>query len=94
MIRVILPAHLRILARVDGEVRLEIEGAVTQRSILDALESRYPALGGTLRDHVTGSGGRSCGSSPASRTYRTNRRMRRCRPRSPKGRNHFWLLEP
>ncbi len=54
MIRVILPAHLRILARVEGEVRLEIEGAVTQRSILDALESRYPALGGTLRDHVTG----------------------------------------
>ena len=53
MIRVILPAHLRILARVEGEVKLEVEGPVTQRSILDALEARYPALCGTLRDHVT-----------------------------------------
>lgn len=53
MIRVILPAHLRTLARVDGEVSLEVEGEVTQRSLLDALESRYPALRGTLRDHVT-----------------------------------------
>jgi molybdopterin converting factor small subunit len=53
MIRVILPAHLRILARVDGEVNLEIQGQATQRSVLDALEARYPALCGTLRDHVT-----------------------------------------
>jgi hypothetical protein len=53
MIRVILPAHLRILARVEGEVKLEVEGPVTQRSILDALEACYPALCGTLRDHVT-----------------------------------------
>jgi sulfur-carrier protein len=53
VIRVVLPAHLRILARVEGEVRLEIEGAVTQRSVLDALEARHPALGGTLRDHTT-----------------------------------------
>jgi hypothetical protein len=53
MIRVILPAHLRILARVEGEVKLEVEGPVTQRSVLDALEARYPALCGTLRDHVT-----------------------------------------
>jgi sulfur-carrier protein len=53
VIRVLLPAHLRILARVQGEVHLKIEGAVTQRSILDALEARYPALGGTLRDHAT-----------------------------------------
>ena len=53
MIRVILPAHLRILARVEGEVKLDLEGPVTQRSILDALEARYPALCGTLRDHVT-----------------------------------------
>ena len=53
MIRVILPAHLRILAKVDGEVKLEVEGPVTQRSVLDALEARYPALCGTLRDHVT-----------------------------------------
>lgn len=53
MIRVVLPAHLRILARVAGEVTLEIEGPVTQRSVLDALEARYPPLRGTLRDHVT-----------------------------------------
>ncbi|HEX8986269.1 MAG TPA: MoaD/ThiS family protein [Bryobacteraceae bacterium] len=49
-----LPAHLRTLARVDGEVRLDIEGEATQRSILDALEARYPTLSGTIRDHVTG----------------------------------------
>jgi hypothetical protein len=53
MIRVTLPAHLRKLARVDGEVKLAIEGQVTQRSILDALEARYPMLRGTIRDHVT-----------------------------------------
>jgi len=54
MIRVILPAHLRTLARVNGEVELEVEGQVTQRSVLDALETRYPMLRGTIRDHVTG----------------------------------------
>ena len=53
MIRVVLPAHLRTLARVDGEVKLAVEGPVTQRSVLDALEARYPMLRGTLRDHVT-----------------------------------------
>ena len=53
MIRVILPAHLRILAKVAGEVQLDVEGAVTQRSVLDALEARYPMLRGTIRDHVT-----------------------------------------
>ena len=53
MIRVVLPAHLRTLARVEGEVRLEMEGRVTQRSVLDALEARYPMLRGTIRDHVT-----------------------------------------
>ena len=53
MIRVILPAHLRTLARVDDEVTLDIEGEVTQRSILDALEARYPMLQGTIRDHET-----------------------------------------
>ena len=53
MIRVILPVHLRTLARVDGEVTLEVEGEVTQRSVLDALEARYPMLRGTIRDHVT-----------------------------------------
>ncbi len=53
MIRVVLPAHLRTLARVDGEVQLEVEGQPTVCSVLDALEARYPALRGTLRDHVT-----------------------------------------
>src|SRR5436309_2569621 len=53
MIRVVLPAHLRTLAKVTGEVSLEIEGPITQRSILDALEATYPMLRGTLRDHVT-----------------------------------------
>jgi sulfur-carrier protein len=53
MIRVVLPAHLRTLARVDGEVSLAVEGEATQRSVLDALESRYPMLRGTIRDHVT-----------------------------------------
>jgi sulfur-carrier protein len=53
MIRVVLPAHLRTLARVDGEVKLAVEGPATRRSVLDALESRYPMLRGTIRDHVT-----------------------------------------
>jgi sulfur-carrier protein len=53
MIRIVLPAHLRSLARVEGEVTLEVAGTVTQRSVLDALEARYPMLQGTLRDHVT-----------------------------------------
>ncbi len=53
MIRVVLPAHLRALARVDGEVQLEIEGSATQCSVLDALESRYPMLRGTIRDQGT-----------------------------------------
>ena len=53
MIRIVLPTHLRTLARVDGEVQLDVEGPATQRSILDALETRYPMLRGTIRDHVT-----------------------------------------
>ncbi len=53
MIRVELPYHLRTLAKVSGAVQLEVGGAVTQRSVLDALESRYPMLQGTIRDHVT-----------------------------------------
>ena len=53
MIRVVLPAHLRTLAHVDGEVKLDVEGQVTQRAVLDALEASYPMLRGTIRDHVT-----------------------------------------
>lgn len=54
MIRVLLPAHLKNLARVNGEVRLDVAGPVTQRLVLDALEARYPMLRGTIRDHRTG----------------------------------------
>jgi molybdopterin synthase sulfur carrier subunit len=53
MIRVILPHHLRTLARVGAELQLEVEGSVTQRSVLDALEARYPMLRGTIREHDT-----------------------------------------
>jgi hypothetical protein len=53
MIRVALPFHLRTLARVNDEVKLQVNGPVTQRSILDALEAKYPMLRGTIRDHVT-----------------------------------------
>jgi molybdopterin converting factor small subunit len=54
MIRVVLPAHLRALARIDGEVALDVAGPVTQRAVLDALETRYPALRGTIRGHDSG----------------------------------------
>ena len=54
MIRVAIPAHLRTLAGVSGDVTLEIEGEVTRRSILDALEKQYPMLRGTIREHVSG----------------------------------------
>lgn len=53
MIRVELPFHLRTLARIDGPVDLEVDGDITQRSVLDALEARFPMLRGTIRDHVT-----------------------------------------
>ncbi len=53
MIRVILPPHLRTLAQVGAEVKLDVEGLATQRSVLDALEARYPMLRGTIRDHVS-----------------------------------------
>ncbi len=53
MIRVVLPYHLRTLARVAGEVRVQVEGRATQRSVLDALEACYPVLRGAIRDHVT-----------------------------------------
>jgi molybdopterin synthase sulfur carrier subunit len=53
VIRVVLPPHLRTLARVDGDVELDVDAIVTQRSVLNALETRYPMLRGTMRDHVT-----------------------------------------
>ena len=54
MIRVVLPAHLRTLAQVDGEVQLQVDGPVTQRAVLDSLEERYPVLCGTIRDRRSG----------------------------------------
>ena len=54
MIRVVLPSHLRVLARIDGEVRLDVAGPVTQRTVLDALEASYPVLRGTIRGHDSG----------------------------------------
>jgi sulfur-carrier protein len=54
MIRVVLPTHLRVLARVDGEVQVQVSGAVTQRAVLDALEASYPMLRGTIRDQRSG----------------------------------------
>jgi sulfur-carrier protein len=54
MIRVVLPAHLRALARTGAEVELRVEGEATQRTVLDALETRFPMLRGTIRDHATG----------------------------------------
>ncbi len=54
MIRVVLPQHLQTLAKVSGEVQIDIDGAPTQRAVLDALEARYPVLRGTIRDQVTG----------------------------------------
>jgi molybdopterin converting factor small subunit len=54
MIRVALPAHLRTLAQVNGDVELDVTGEVTQRAVLDALEARYPMLRGTIRDHASG----------------------------------------
>jgi len=54
VIRVVLPQHLRTLARTDAEVELDVGGAVTQRAVLDAIEARYPMLRGTIRDHATG----------------------------------------
>jgi hypothetical protein len=53
MIRVVLPAHLRTLARVGGEVKVHVDGPVTQRAVLDAVEASYPMLRGTIRDHIT-----------------------------------------
>ena len=73
MIRVVLPFHLQKLAKVEGEVQLDLAGPVTQRAILDALEARYPVLRGTIRDHVSKNAVPSCASSPANRTFPTIR---------------------
>jgi sulfur-carrier protein len=95
MIRVELPAHLRTLAHVNSEIKLEVEGPATQRSVLDALEARYPMLRGTIRDHVTQQRRASCASSPARKTCRMNRPTPRCpkpsrRAKSPSSLSERW----
>ena len=77
MIRVVLPAHLRTLAQVDGEVTVRVDREVTQRTVLDALEATYPVLRGTIRDHVTHKRRSFVGTSPASRICPTILRTRR-----------------
>ncbi|MEZ4769860.1 MAG: MoaD/ThiS family protein [Caldilineales bacterium] len=79
MIRVRLPTHLRTLAGLNSELQLQVDGPVTQRSVLDALEGRYPMLRGTIRDQVTQQRRPSCASSPARRTCPTSRPTLRSR---------------
>src|SRR5580704_15762219 len=81
-IRVMLPQHLRTLAHVGVEVQLDVDGPVTQRSVLDALEAAYPMLRGTIRDHTTLQRRPFYASSRANRICRTNRQMPRCLIRS------------
>ena len=92
MIRVVLPFHLRELARAEAEVAVEVEGPVTLRSTLDALEARYPVLGGTIRDHV------SQKRRPFLRFYASKRDMSNEPPdtRLPEavasGKEPFWII--
>ncbi len=89
MIQVVLPAHLRTLARVDGDVKLEVQGEATQRSVLDALETKYPMLQGTIRDHVTQQRRPYIRFFACSEDLRTNQRMPRCPIRWSPVRSHF-----
>ena len=92
MIRVILPYHLRALAQTDGEVKLAVEGEATQRSVLDALEARYPMLRGTIRDHVTQLRRASCASTLAKKTFPTNRRTLPLPEKVKSGAEPFWIV--
>jgi molybdopterin synthase sulfur carrier subunit len=83
MIRVVIPYHLRTLANVTGEVMLDVADPITQRSILDALEARYPMLRGTIRDHVTQQRRAFIRFSPASKTYPSTHPTTHSPPRSP-----------
>ena len=88
MIRVILPPNLRTLAHVDGEVGLELNGTLTQRSLLDAVEAKYPMLRGTMRDHVTQVRRPMVRFLRAAKICLMNRPMRRCLTRLRMGQNH------
>ena len=87
MIRVILPFHLRNLAHIGAEVTLEVEGPVTQRSVLDALEARYPMLRGAIREHGTLQRRPFCASSPAKRISPTSRQTLRYPSEWRRGKN-------
>src|SRR5213083_1647104 len=88
MIRVILPPNLRTLAHVDGEVGLELNGTLTQRSLLDAVEAKYPMLRGTMRDHVTQVRRQWSVFLRAAKICLMNHPMRRCLMRLRMGQNH------
>ena len=90
MIRVVLPAHLRTLAHVGGEVQLDVEGRATQRSVLDALEARYPMLRGTIRDHATQRRRPFVRFFACEEDLSHDRRTPRCPTRSPGERSPFW----
>jgi len=90
--RVVLPPHLRTLARVDGEVELELKTPVSQRSVLDSLEAKYPMLRGTIRDHVTKLRRQWLDFLFVARTYRMNHRMLRCRTQLLKGTEPFLII--
>ena len=94
MIRVVLPYHLRNLARVNGEVELEVAGPVTLGAVLDALETRYPVLCGTIRDHETLKRRPFVSCSPAKRMCPSNRRRRDCRTPSPTAKSRSWSSAP
>src|SRR5213076_587417 len=88
MIRVTLPPNLRTLAHADGEVGLELNGTLTQRSLLDAVEAEYPMLRGTMRDHVTQVRPQWSVFLRAAKIYLMNRPMRRCLTPLRTGRSH------
>ena len=79
MIRVKLPHHLRTLAGLHSEVQVEVQGVVTQRAVLDAVEAKYPVLIGTMRDRNTLQRRSMLRVLPAAKTYPTSRRTHRCR---------------
>jgi len=89
MIRVLLPPHLRTLARVDGDLELEVKTPVSQRSVLDALEVKYPMLRGQFAIMSRNSDGQWLDFLFVARTYRMNHRMLRCRTQLLKVPNHF-----
>ena len=88
MIRVTIPVHLRTLAGAGKEVSLRVDGPVTQRAILDALEAAYPTLRGTVRDRASGQR-RPWSASPAGKTCRTSRRTHRCPTRWRRAQSRF-----